>query len=175
VSGKTKDNRIVIICTGLAILCQLTGFALTPHWALIIAETAVLGIWFLAKKTGSSVFRSINLFFMVGLAVAGLALGSKTWLMFFSVALALIAWDVDLLKLQMQDTPDDRGGSAYRQERLKACVLAVVSGLVLAFGGHLFNLKIPFIIMMVLALLAVWGFSRIWRSAENDDGKKPRA
>jgi hypothetical protein len=172
VSGKTIDNWVVIIYTGLAILCQLSGFALALYWALMIAEAVVLGIWFLAIKTGSSLLRSINLFFMVGLAITGLHLRSNTWLMISSAGLALLAWDADLLKLQMRDTPDDPTGSAYRQERLRVCVVAVVSGLILAFMGHLFNIKIPFILMMVLALLAVWGFSRIWRSAENGDEKK---
>ena len=55
----------------------------------------------------------------------------------------------------------------YESKHLQALALALGSGLLVAFLGRLLNLQIPFVAMVLLVALLIFGFERSWDTTKN--------
>jgi len=162
--SSTSGEKILFFgCAGLSILCQIAGFAGMEKLELSAAAVGLAALWLLASRFSARVLGSTTLVVTAALAVTGMILGGSGWRMICSAAFGLAAWDLLLLEAAIKDTPDDADRRAYRDNHLRTCGAAVGGGLTLALVGRLITLQIPFMVMVVLVVLAVFGFGRVWR------------
>jgi high-affinity Fe2+/Pb2+ permease len=75
---------------------------------------------------------------------------------------ALAVWDLILLDGALGTSSSGEQTRRYENKHLQSLALALGAGLLLAFLGGVLNLQIPFVAMMLLVALVIFGFDRIW-------------
>jgi len=82
--------------------------------------------------------------------------------MICSSGFALAVWDLLFLDDTMGSNSSNEQSRQYESKHLQALALALGSGLLVALLGRLLNLQIPFIAMVLLVALLIFGFERSW-------------
>ena len=157
------------VCMILSVLCLAAGYSIAGQWIGALAASLMVPAWLFVRKHPGTWLPSICLFASVGLAVAGRLTGSPSWLMICSSGVALAVWDLLFLDDAMDGNSAKEQSRQYESKHLQALALAVGSGLLVALLGRLLNLQIPFIAMVLLVAVLIFGFERSWSII-----KKPR-
>jgi len=106
---------------------------------------------------------SLYLLLLVGGAAAGALLGLSPAMMIVGAALALISWE---LTEQMLHWPRDDVLPSLKipkKAHLKVLMTSVGLGLMLAEGGLLMHISLPFGIVVLAVFLILFSFSRFYR------------
>jgi hypothetical protein len=74
----------------------------------------------------------------------------------------LAAWDLLLLDDTLGATPARVQIGRYESAHIKSLTVSLGCGLVLSILGHLFTLRVPFIVLLGFAVAALLGLDRIW-------------
>ena len=82
--------------------------------------------------------------------------------MICSSGVALAVWDLLLLDDAMGGKSSGEQIRQYESKHLQSLALALGSGLLVTFLGRLLNLRIPFVVIVFLVALLLFGFERIW-------------
>lgn len=118
---------------------------------------------FSISKSYGSWLSSFYLLLLVGGAAAGALLGFHPALILAVAALALISWE--LLAQRIDWRSGDRLPSLKVPlwAHIKVLMISAGSGLLLAEGGLLVHISLPFGIVVLAVLLILFSFSRFYR------------
>jgi hypothetical protein len=153
-----------VVCLVISMLCLTAGYWIAGQWiGAVIAITASLG-WLLARKHPASSLPYICLIASVTLAVAGQMTGGPSLLMICGSGFALAVWDLILLDGALGANSSGEQLRRYENSHLRSLALALGAGLLVVFLGGMLNLQIPFIAMMLLVALILFGFYRVLRT-----------
>ena len=75
---------------------------------------------------------------------------------------ALAIWDLLLLDDAVKGSSLGEQTRRYENKHLQSLALALGCGLMVAFVGRLLNFQIPFAILMLFVILAVFGLDQVW-------------
>jgi hypothetical protein len=151
------------ICAGLAAGALAAGFAFAGWWVWAGAIVVLGALWLLGSWRGADWVSPAALAGSVGLATIGLWLGLEAGWMVAGLIAALCAWDLARFAslLRKVDRVDEQ--RARETRHLVRLLLVAVSGAVLVALSLWVELTLPFAVVGLLALLAVWGLGRAVR------------
>jgi hypothetical protein len=147
--------------------CLTAGYALAWQWAGAAIAIFISLAWLLAQKYSVSWLSHLCLVVSVALAVIGHLIGNSPQLMILSSGLSLAVWDLSLFTNTLgKDSP---GIQIHRYEikHFQSLALAICFGLAAALLGRQLHFKIPFILMLLCAALAVFGLNFVWTTIKN--------
>jgi hypothetical protein len=152
---------------GLSVFFLALGFALRGLWAGTAAILAVGALWLLGQlrpptRPGALPWTSSVAFVMlvIAAAVAMLLSVGAAWPLLGLVA-ALVTWDLDHFAQRMQAAKrvDDRPG--LERGHIQRLLIVAAVGYLLAAVGLVLQLRLSFGLALLLAALAMLGFSLI--------------
>jgi hypothetical protein len=146
----------------LSATCLMIGFGLARYWEIVYIIPVIIVYWYFARKTSLEVVLSILLVAYIFLAVLGLLIRLSPYLMMIGCYLALISWESALFFAEVG------GGSGLFHQKsqpletlhLKDLIIVTSIGLLLGLMGLNFHLHLPFGVVAILALMAIYGFYR---------------
>jgi hypothetical protein len=146
----------------LSATCLMIGFGLARYWEIVFIIPAIIVYWYFARKTSLEVVLSILLVAYIFLAVLGLLIQLSPYLMMIGCSLALVSWESALFSIKVSD-----GSGLFRQNyqpletlHMRDLIIVTSIGLLLGLMGVNFHLHLPFGVVAILALLAIYGFYR---------------
>ena len=153
---------LFFICMILSVFCLAAGYSIAGQWIGALAAILMVPAWLFVRKHPDTWLPSICLFTSVGLAAVGRLTGSPPGLMICSSGVALAVWDLLFLDDAMGGKSSGEQTRQFESKHLQSLALALGSGLIVTFLGRLLNLQIPFVVIVLLVALLVFGFERIW-------------
>jgi hypothetical protein len=146
----------------ISMLSLAAGYVIAGLWIGAVIAIITGLAWLPSRKYPRSLLPHTCLFASVCLAVVGRLTGSPPLLMICGSGAALAVWDLLFLDDALKSS--SYGGQTRRHENnhLQSLALALGCGLMVAFVGRLINFQIPFIILMLFVILAVFGLDRVW-------------
>jgi len=155
-------KAFLLICLVVSILCLTAGYGFAGQW-IGVAIAIILGlVWLFARKYPVSSLPHLCLFASVGLAVAGQLTGTPSLLMICGSGFGLAVWDLILLEGALGANSSEGQVGRFADRHLQSLALALGAGLLVTFLGSFLNLQIPFLAMMLLVALVIFGFDRVW-------------
>jgi hypothetical protein len=151
-----------VICLIVSMLCLAAGYGIAGKWIGTVIAIITGLAWLLARKYPDSGLPVICLVVSVCLAVAGRLMGSPPLLMICGSGFALAVWDLVFLDKALGRVSSGIQTRQYERKHLQSLALALGTGLFVAFLGRLLNFQIPFVIMLLLVVLAIYGLENIW-------------
>jgi hypothetical protein len=148
------------ICVVLAAGALAIGYGLHGWW-LWTTGIGLLGVlWVLGYWRGWGWMASVGLVGFVAVDAVGLLLDLGIGWMVFGLVAALCAWDLHrfVLCLERVDRVEDE--RTMTQRHLGRLLAVAGLGLVLAFVAMRIQVRLTFLMALLLGLLAVWGLSR---------------
>ncbi len=158
-------TRKIFLAGSLAVLmlCLMAGYGLAGQW-VGVAMALISGMgWLIGLKYSESWLPHLCLLMSVGLAVAGCLAGNSPVLMIFGAGAALAAWDALLLDASLGHSSPAAQTRRYEAAHLQLLALAIGSALVAVLAGRWLHFQLPFLVMVVLVVLVVFGIDRVWR------------
>ncbi len=152
-----------LACLILMLLCMAIGYITVGGWIALATALITLLVWLPIYKWPSSWLPAIALVISAGLAAIGLCVGATPALMLPAATLALALWDLANLNQARAGGPSDRGVSLLEKKNFQSLALALGLALLAIIAGRLVGFQIPFGGMILLVLLAFFGFGRFWR------------
>jgi hypothetical protein len=153
-------RTIGAVCVSLAAGALGLGYSLGGLWAGTLT-LGILGLlWLLGYWRGWAWIAPVGLIGCTGAAAAGLLLELRADWMVFGLVAALCAWDLHrfVLRLTMMDRIEDE--RAMTQRHLGRLLAVAGLGLVFAVVALRIEVRLTFLMALLLGLLAVWGLSR---------------
>ena len=159
----TRRMSFFVICLAVSMLCLAVGYGIVREW-IGAAIAIITGLaWLIARKYPASGLPFICLVMSVCLAVIGLLNGTPPLLMICGSGFALVVWDLILLDVALGSNPGSGVQTRqYESKHLQSLVLALGSGLLMAFLGRFLNLQLPFVIVMLFIALVIFGLDRAY-------------
>ena len=160
----TTQKTLFFICLIISAGCLAGGYGIAGQWLGAVIAILAGFAWLLAPRYPSSWLPHICLSVSVGLSVIGLLTGTLSWLMICGSGFSLAAWDLVFLDAGLKSSSSDEQTRHYENKHLQVLILTLVLGLMIALIGRTINLEIPFMVMLLLATLVIFGFERIWEA-----------
>jgi hypothetical protein len=151
-----------IICLVVSMLCLAAGYGIAGQWIGAVIAVITGLAWLPARKYPDSGLPLICLLASVCLAVVGQLSGASSLLMICGSGFALAVWDLVSLDNALGRDSFGEQTRRYENKHLQALALALGSGLMVVFVGHLINFRIPFMLMVLFVALVIFGLERIW-------------
>ncbi len=147
----------------VSLACLAWGYAAAGYGA-VAALALVPGAAACAyRKYAAAWLLPVCLAALICLAAGGLLLGSPGFLMIAGATAALAAWDLANLDIVMADGSPSRAGSRLEKEHLQSLTAALGAGLLLAGGGLIVSLRLPFVLLLALIAVDLYGLDRAYR------------
>jgi hypothetical protein len=153
---------LFFICLIVSMLCLAAGYWITGQLIGEVFTIITVLAWLFARKYPASGLPGICLFASVCLAVIGLFSGSPPLLMLCGSSISLAVWDLLFLDDALKSSSYEGQTRRYEIKHLQSLAVALGCGLIVAFVGRLLNFQIPFIVMMLLVGLIIFGLDRVW-------------
>ena len=150
------------VCLVVSVLCLAAGYGIAGQWIGKVMAIMTGLAWLLARKYPASGLPLICLLVSICLAVVGRLIGSPPVLMICGSGVALAVWDLLFLDHALGGRSFGEQTRRFENKHLQSLVIALGSGLLVAFLGRLLNLQTPFVILMLFVALAAFGLDRIW-------------
>jgi hypothetical protein len=150
------------VCLIVSALCLAAGYGIVGQWIGAVLAIIAGFAWLLARKYPASGLPHICLFASIGLAVTGSQTGASSLLMIYGSGVSLGVWDLLFLNIASSSNPADGQTRRYENEHLLSLALALGSGLLVASLGHFLKFQIPFVLLLLFVVLAIFGLDRIW-------------
>jgi hypothetical protein len=148
------------ICVVLAAGALAIGYGLHGWW-LWTTGIGLLGVlWVLGYWRGWGWMASVGLVGFVAAAAVGLLLDLGIGWMVFGLVAALCAWDLHRFVLCLERVDRVVDERTMTQRHLSRLLAVAGLGLVLAFVAMRIQVRLTFLMALLLGLLAVWGLSR---------------
>jgi hypothetical protein len=155
-------KTLFVICLVVSMLCLAAGYGIAGQWIGAVIAVITGLAWLPARKYPASGLPFICLAVSVCLAVVGRLSGSPFLLMICGSGFALAVWDLVFLDDALGSNSFGEQTRRFENKHLQALALALGCGLIVAFVGRLINFRIPFMVMMLLVALLIFGLERIW-------------
>ncbi len=153
---------IIIVSLGLSAGCLALGFARAAQWAAIAAFLAPWLVWLSAWRWSMLWSPSAALLASIGLAAGGLLAGAASLPVLISITLFLAVWDLMLLDQAVTSTAPGKALAYLERKHYQSLGVAVGIGLLGVVAAQMVRFPIPFVGVVLLAILAFIGLDRIW-------------
>ena len=137
-----------------------SGLSLQLRWLWAAAVGLVAVLWLLGYWRGLAWVASVGLVGLVVAAAAGLMLGLGAGWMVFGLVVALCAWDLHRLVLCLNSVEQVEGEAILERRHLQRLLLVAGLGSLLAALALEIEVRLTFLMALLLGLLAAWGLSR---------------
>jgi hypothetical protein len=152
-------KSLFFVCLTAASGCLIAGLASTSAqwlaWTGLIPAVALL----FTRRVAGNWLSFTALVAFVGMAAAGLLLGSAPSLMVFSSTAALASWDLCNLERSL----DARPHPLLEKRHIQILIPSLGVGLLLALAGGMISLSLPFIVILLLVFLIFFSLDRVFR------------
>lgn len=151
-------SMLLITCLVISTGCLGASYMLAGYWQILLAFSLLLILWLLNYKQSKYLSASVFLSGYVILAAVGIMLDFSVSLMIVACVFALVSWD--LLQFVQSDAGNLLDTSIMSREKyhLNSLALAASLGLIMALISANINLRIPFVVIVFLALIATGCF-----------------
>ena len=156
----TLRNISFIVSLIISTICLAAGYVIADQWIGTAVAIVTGAVWLAARKFPAT-YQNACLLLPVSLALAGLLIGVNPMMMIAGSSFALAAWDLLLLDGALKGTSSGEQTNRYEKKHLQSLAIALGCGFVLAMLGRLLTFNIPFIVMLLLAAILIFGFERI--------------
>jgi hypothetical protein len=150
-----------LTATGLAAAgLEAAGFGPQGRWLWTAAVGLLAVLWLAGYWRGLAWVAPVGL---VGFAVAaalGLLMGLAAGWMVFGLLAALCAWDLHRFGLRLQSVERVEAVADLERRHLQRLLAVAGLGLLAAFLALRIQVRLTFLMALLLGLLAVWGLSR---------------
>lgn len=161
-SLRTAFSLVVpIACT----TCLAVGYIMIGQWSGFMLALLALLAWLVARHKPETMPPSFALVFSTGIAAGGVLAGAAPLTMILGTVLALASWDLVLLYHSLSGSSSSSAGTLtlFEKAHLRYLALALGSSLLVVVTGRLLHFQIPFAVMVLLAIIAVFSLDRILR------------
>ena len=149
-----------VICMISSTLFLATGYGIARQWIWTLAASLMVPAWFFARKYAGTWLPLLCLLAAVSLSVVGSLIGAPPVLMILSSGSSLAVWDLLLLDAAPGINSPGTQTRQYEIKHIQSLVLALGSGLLVAFLGRLLTLQTPFALLILFVALALFGLDR---------------
>ena len=146
----------------ILVLCLAAGYGIAGKWIGALVAILMGPAWLFGRKNTDSWLPFICLLASVGLAVAGRLVGAPYLLMIFGSALALAVWDLVHLDAALDRNSFGAQTRRYENKHVQSLALALGFGLFVVLLGRFINIRIPFIVLMLLIASTLFALDRVW-------------
>lgn len=148
-------TNIILLYASLLILtaCLTAGYLLAGYGMALLLFPPLAGILFLLYRRSDSWGASSFLLSCMGLAAAGMLLGTSTLLMILAGTAALAGWDMLRLRPQIANSLDGEADDSIRIH-LRTLMAALTTGVLLALLSAGIDLQLPFLAVAAIVVLA---------------------
>lgn len=143
------------ICLLVSVTCLGLPFLLVGNWLILPFFLAMAVFWIIMKKKSIFWSASVLLAIIVLLAAGGVMVNLSTPLMIVACTAALAWWDLTNFGQSLVSSQPPEITLSLERTHFQSLSLAVSAGLMLALTSSYLTLQIPFIGVMLLALLAI--------------------
>jgi hypothetical protein len=161
-------KTVFTICLIASVLCLAGGYGIAGQWPGVAAAIITFPAWLLARKYPAAWLPFICLLASISLAVAGILSRSPYLLMICSSGFSLAAWDMVLLNHALRNKPSEEQTRLYENQHFRFLAPALAAGLLAGFLGHLFVFQIPFVLVVILIAVVLFGLDRTWAYMRKD-------
>lgn len=156
---------VLLICLVACSACLCLTYAIAGPVAVVGIGTLSSLVWFLAYKRPSACPPSASLVVSIGLAAIGAIIHAPSFLTLTAAALALASWDLVRMEHILDGKPAPSAGTIEWVAKAHYSSLAGVLslGLLIPLAGGASHLQIPFVAILSLVILALFGLDRVWR------------
>ena len=148
------------VCVGLAAGAVATGYGLQGWWLWVVGVGLLAILWVPGYWRGWGWMATVGLIGFVSASAAGLLLDVGVGWMVTGLVAALCAWDLHrfVACLETVDRVEDERGLTRRH--LGRLLVVAGLGLALAVTALGIEVRLTFLMALLLALLAAWGLSQ---------------
>jgi hypothetical protein len=161
---RTRPLReyLFFICLALQVIYLSSGCILDGQWIGLVCVLGLGSLWIYARN--KYVAWVPHLLFLSSLALAAIVIlmGAQPVLVIIGSGFSLITWDLYLLNSDLQDSPIKEPARRYENRHLQLLMAAAVAAIFVAILGRFVTINLPFILLVVLILLALFGLDRLW-------------
>ena len=151
-----------VICMIVSVFCLVAGYSIPGQWIGALAAILMVPAWLFARKYPDSWPPYICLLASICLAVVGKLTGAVPLLMIFGSGFTLAVWDLLFLDAALGSNSSGEQTRQYENKHLQSLALALGFGLSVSFLGRLLILQIPFLVLVILIAVALFGLERFW-------------
>jgi hypothetical protein len=149
-------------CLMVSVLCLVAGYGIAGQWVGVVIAIIMGPAWLFARKYTDLWLPHICLLISVCLAIVGSLTGAPPLLMICASGFALVVWDLSFLDAALGSKSSGEQTRQYENRHLQSLMMALSSGLVIAFLGRLLHLQVPFFVLVFLIALVLFGLDRVW-------------
>ena len=144
-------------CTALSAICLGLAYIREDRWWILALLAAMIAFGVVLNRW--SIFSPVSALLMtyVGAAAVGVLTDLSLPLLVAGSTLALAAWDLRLFFEKVRSNPSTVFTTRLERAHLRSLGMACGSGMLLALLSTAIHLELPFILIQLLALLAVGG------------------
>jgi len=159
-------KAVFLLCLASSTACLAVAFGIVGSWWGV--GLAILPCVFplIHGRIPARWLPRVYLVSMFCAAAVGMVTGATPHLILPGAVLALAVWD-----LMNQDRA--MAGSGCEKKHARSLSLALCLGLLVAEGGLMVSLPLPYPIMLLLVILLVFCVSRVFRSLTMDSARRP--
>jgi len=158
-------RRILALIFPLAgLACLVIAFIQVQQWLALAAVILPLLAWLFSARWTYRGLPLAGLLLSIALSGLGLLIGVAPVLMIISAALALAGWDLLLWHYTLPADLPAATLSRLAYSHYRSLALALALGLLAALAGRLLRLQLPFGVLILLVILALFSLERLWHS-----------
>ena len=146
----------------ILVLCLAAGYGIAGRWIGVWIAILMGPAWLFARKNTDPWLPFICLLASVGLAVAGRLMGAPYLLMILGSALALAVWDLVYLDTALGRNSFGAQTRRHEYKHIQSLFLALGFGLFVVLLGRFINIRIPFIVLILLIAFTLIALDRVW-------------
>jgi hypothetical protein len=166
-------KTLFLFCLVASTACLAVAYALVGSWQGACAVVLPGLFPLFHRKIPGRWLPPAFLSCMLCAAAVGLFAGASPHLMLPGAALALAAWDLMNLDRVMAGSGSAHSAGRFEMRHARVLALTLGLGLLLAEGGIVLSVPLPFPVMLLLVILVVFSLSRVFRVLVRESGRSP--
>ncbi len=155
-------KALFVICLMILVVCLAVGYWIAGKWIGAVLAILLGPVWLFAQKTTDPWLLFICLLASVGLAVAGRLAGVIPLLTILCSAFSLAVWDLIFLDATLRKNSFGALTRRFEYKHVQSLGLALGFSLFGVLLGRLINLRIPFMVLLILIAFTVFAMDRAW-------------
>ncbi len=153
-------RTLLLVGIGVAGGAYTAGYVLGSQWLWTPGIAILALLWLFGYWRGWDWIASLGLVGYAGVAVAGLSLGLGAGWMLLGLVATLCAWDLQRFVLCLDGVARVEAGQALERQHLQRLLIVAGLGLFLATVALTVEIRLSFLLALLLGTLAVLGLSR---------------
>ena len=159
---KSSQTTFFIISLTLMTVSLAAAFFTPGQWPGIVVAIGIAALWFYFRKRNNRWLLHGFLLAALTLAAAATTNGGLPVPAIIGAGFAVMTWDLHQLTLDLRDSPLKESTRRFERQHLQTMGLALAAGITIALVGRMLSLKPPFILIVVMVLLVLFGLYRMW-------------